>query len=107
VRVPRAYNQVFNIGADVPHSVNSLAQCVSDAMGVKPNVAHLPVRNEVMHAYSSHAKVAEFFEAPPAYSLPEGLARMAAWVREVGARATPFFQDIEVPNHMPPSWLSR
>jgi len=32
---------------------------------------------------------------------------MAAWVREVGARSTPFFQDIEVPNNMPPSWLNR
>ena len=75
IEVPRAYNQVFNIGADVPYTVNELAQRVAEAMGVKPDVAHLPARNEVMHAHSSHTKVAEFFGAAPAYSLPEGLAR--------------------------------
>lgn len=104
VQFPHAYNQVFNIGADIPYTVNYLAQCVAEAMGVEPNVAHLPARNEVVHAYSSHEKVKEYFDTPTHYSLPEGLARMTAWVKEFGARATPVFQNIEVAKNMPPSW---
>lgn len=104
VQVPRAYNEVFNIGADVPYSVNTLARCVAEAMGAPLNLVHLPARNEVVHAYSSHAKVAEFFDARPGFTLEAGLARMAAWVREHGARSTPVFQNIEVPKNMPPSW---
>ena len=37
----KALNQVFNVGADVPYTVNRLAEVVCQAMGVAPNVAHL------------------------------------------------------------------
>lgn len=104
VQFPHAYNQVFNIGADVPYTVNYLAECVAEAMGVEPNVQHLPARNEVVHAYSSHEKVKEYFDTPTHYTLPEGLTRMTNWVKEFGARATPVFQNIEVAKNMPPSW---
>ena len=107
VKVPSAYNQVFNIGADVPYTVNYLAHCVADTMGVSPNIAHVPARNEVTHAYSSHEKVKKVFGAEPRYSLDEGLTRMVAWVRQVGARSTPFFQNIEVPQNLPPTWLRK
>ncbi len=103
-QVPAAYNEVFNIGADVPYTVNYLAGCVAEAMGVKPNVAHLLARNEVVHAYSSHEKVKRVFSVEPQYTLPTGLACMAAWVKEHGARSTPIFQNIEVPKKLPPSW---
>lgn len=105
VLYPHAYNEVFNVGADVPYTVNYLAECVAEAMGAKPNVVHLPPRNEVVHAYSDHKKAAEYFDIKPEYTLPQGLSRMAAWVHQVGARATPFFQNIEVPKKLPPSWL--
>ncbi|MGE4198563.1 MAG: NAD-dependent epimerase/dehydratase family protein, partial [Phycisphaerales bacterium] len=42
-----ARNQVFNIGADVPFTVNTLAEVVSRAMGVACKKVHLPPRNEV------------------------------------------------------------
>jgi len=105
VQVPEAYNEVFNIGADVPYTVNTLAQCVADAMGVPPAIVHLPARNEVVHAYSQHEKVKRVFKAESRYALRDGLTRMAAWVRQVGARSTPVFQNIEVPKKLPPSWL--
>ena len=107
VEISAAYNQVFNIGADVPYTVNYLAHCVAETMGVIPNIAHVPARNEVAHAYSSHEKVKKVFGAEPRYSLDEGLARMVAWVRQVGARSTPFFQNIEVPQNLPPTWLRK
>ena len=48
VDVPAAYNQVFNVGADVPHTVLELAEVVAESMGLlRGNVAHLDARNEV------------------------------------------------------------
>lgn len=103
---PAAYNKVFNIGADIPYSVNHLAQCVADAMGTPPRIVHVPARNEVIHAYSSHDRVKQTFNAEPRYTLEEGLARMAAWVRQFGARKTPVFQNIEIAQNLPKVWLS-
>ncbi len=103
--VPAAYNQVFNIGADQPYSVNELAEAVGRAMGVVPQVAHLPARNEVQHAYSSHEKVRRAFGERPLHDLDEGLARMAAWVRRHGARASQEFDGIEVTKNFPAAWL--
>jgi UDP-glucose 4-epimerase len=105
LQMPAAYTQVFNIGADAPYTVNELARCVAEAMGVRPVVTHFPARNEVEHAYSSHEKVKRVFQAEPRYSLADGLTRMAAWVREHGARGTPVFQNIEIPKNLPQVWL--
>ena len=42
VDLPAARNQIFNIGADQPYTVNELAHSVAAAMGVEPTVMHLP-----------------------------------------------------------------
>ena len=103
-RMPGAYNQVFNIGADHPHSVNELAAEVARAFGVEPRVTHLPSRNEVLHAFSSHEKVASVFGASPSVPLREGISRMAEWARRRGAMAPVVFRDIELRMNLPPSW---
>jgi UDP-glucose 4-epimerase len=104
VDVPAAYNQVFNIGADQPYTVNELARAVARAMGVKPNILHLPARNEVLNAFSTHAKVESVFGKRRLYSLDEGLCRMGAWVREHGARSSRDFEGIEVMKNFPKAW---
>jgi UDP-glucose 4-epimerase len=104
IDVPAAYNQTFNIGADEPYAVKDLALAVARAMGVAPNIAHLPARNEVLDAYSSHEKVSRVFGQHRKYSLDEGLARMAAWVKQHGARASSEFGDIEVMKNFPAAW---
>ncbi len=103
-RVPAAYDQVFNIGADTPYSVNDLAAEVARAFGVEPKVTHLPPRNEVLHAFSSHEKVARTFGASPAVPLREGISRMAEWAKRRGAMAPVVFRNIEVRKNLPPSW---
>ena len=103
-RVPAAGNQVFNIGADVPYSVNDLAAEVARAFGVEPRVTHLPARNEVLHAFSSHEKVARVFGQSPAVPLREGISRMAEWAKQRGAMAPVVFRNIEVRKNLPPSW---
>ncbi|MHB1193107.1 MAG: NAD-dependent epimerase/dehydratase family protein [Longimicrobiales bacterium] len=105
---PGARNRIFNVGADTPYSVNELAKAVCRAMGV-PNhpIRHMERRNEVTVAYADHASAAEVFGTPRTTLLPDGLARMAEWVRTVGARSTPEFAEIEVTRKLPPAWVQQ
>ena len=102
--VPGAWNQVFNIGADRPYSLNELAREVAHAMGVEPAVQRLPARLEAAHAHSSHRRVREVFGATPETSLQDGLRQMASWVRRHGPRATPRFDAIEIAKNLPAVW---
>lgn len=102
---PQSYNQVFNVGADKPYTVNELAGVVARAMGAKPEVKHLEARNEVVHAYSAHEKVRKYFgDIIKNVSLEEGVAKMAAWARAAGARQGKPFEGIEIRKNLPPSW---
>jgi UDP-glucose 4-epimerase len=105
VFIPQAYNQIFNIGADAPYSVNDLAEATARAMGSEPNIVHKPARNEVQHAYSSHDKVKRVFGQRDLHSLDEGLDRMAQWVKQHGARKSSKFENIEVEKNFPRAWL--
>ncbi len=105
IDVPQAYNQIFNIGADLPYTVNVLAEAVAGAMDVAPQVVHLPARNEVLNAYSSHEKVRSIFNQQGLHGLDEGLCQMANWVRQHGARTSQKFRGIEVTKNFPKAWL--
>jgi UDP-glucose 4-epimerase len=87
VNFPEARNQIFNVGADVPHTVNELDP-----------------RNEVKIAFSDHSKAERAFGKRTKTPLSEGVRAMAAWVREHGARESNIFEGIEVLRNMPPSW---
>lgn len=104
VHVPAAYNEVFNIGADRPYTVNYLAEVVAQAFDVTPTVRYLPARNEVVNAYSDHSKAQRVFGQDAAIPLEEGVAKMARWARQVGARQSSTFKEIELFRNMPPSW---
>ena len=99
-----ARNQVFNIGAETPYTVNELAKHVARAMGVSPNVKHLEARNELKHAFSSHKRVEDVFGYKPEFTLEAGLANMANWARRAGSRESRFFGEIEIAKNMPASW---
>ncbi len=105
IETPLATNQVFNIGADQPYSINELATAVAQAMGAEPNIGHVPARNEVIHAYSSHEKVRRVFGERRLHTLAEGLERMAKWVKQHGARTSEEFENIEVMKNFPGAWL--
>lgn len=99
-----AWNQIFNIGSDRYCSLNELAHLVADAMGVAPNIVHVPARNEVMHAYASHEKARRIFGDVSETTLEEGLRIMAAWVQHHGARTSQQFENIEVMKNFPKAW---
>ena len=103
--VPAAQNEVFNVGADRPYSVNELADKVAAAMGrTGHSKCHLQARNEVLTAYSDHSKARAVFGDHPQTSLDQGLKKMAAWAETVHLRAPEPFTRIEIDKNMPPNW---
>jgi len=103
---PEAWNQVFNIGADRPYSLNELVERIAQAMGVKPDVVHLAARHEVRHAYATHHKIRRVFGERPLTSLEDGLRSMAAWVKAHGARTSAPFPNIEIRTKLPEAWVT-
>ena len=106
INLTTAYNQIFNIGADTPYSVNELAYSVASSMGVEPEIVHLPARNEVLNAYSSNEKLEQVFGLHKKTSLEEGLNRMAIWVKQHGSRGSQKFKEIEVTKNFPIAWMA-
>jgi len=106
VDCPAARNQVFNVGADIPYTVNELAQAVADALGLPYNVIHLEPRNEVKIAFSDHSKAEKAFGKHDEKELRAGIRAMAEWVRRHGTRESNIFSGIEVTKNMPPSWAA-
>lgn len=102
------YNQTFNIGADIPCTVLELAHEVASAFGEEFKIDHLPARDEVVHAYASHAKLSTAFQDLPApLKLRDGILKMAEWVKKVGACCPIEFKNIEVSDRLPRSWQKK
>jgi UDP-glucose 4-epimerase len=106
VEHPAAHNQVFNVGADTPYSVNDLSKVVAEAMKKPLVVKHLDPRNEVLIAFSDHSKAEKVFGKRNKMSLAAGVGAMAGWVGQHGARESSIFEGIEVTKNMPPSWAA-
>lgn len=104
VDIPASYNQVFNIGADKPYTVNELVDVVSSALDAKPEVSYLQARKEVLHAYSDHSKAHRVFNTSSSITLEEGIRKMADWAKQVGARQSQEFDNIEIQENLPEGW---
>ena len=103
--VPAAADQVFNIGADVPCTVNELARTVAASMGVPEHpIRYLPARLEVHAAYSDHGKAAQAFGQRAQTPLDVGVRRMAEWAKTGGIRSSRPFGGVEVTRNLPASW---
>src|ERR1700733_1467959 len=100
-----AMNQIFNVGADVPHSVKHLAAVVAEAMGKSCRIEHLDARNEVKIAFSDHSKAEAVFGRKKKVSLDQGVQMMADWVEKNGSRESSTFEAIEIERNLPPSWV--
>lgn len=104
IEVNTAYNEVFNVGAEIPYSINELIEKVKIVMGQEVKINYLEPRNEVMHAYSSHKKADSVFRLNEKTDLITGLKRMAEWVNKYGSKATKEFAEIEIEENLPPVW---
>jgi len=104
INTPLAYNEVFNIGADKPYTVNELAEVVAQHFNAKPKINYLNARKEVLHAYSDHSKAHKIFGKSGTLTLNEGIKRMSEWAQRVGARKGQEFEDIEIRKNLPQGW---
>lgn len=101
-----ARNEVFNVGADVPFTVNHLAKIVAAAMGTECRVRYLDPRNEVKCAFSDHSKSERVFGKRSTTSLEDGMRLMAEWVKAHGSRTSGVFEQVEIMKGLPPSWAA-
>ena len=101
-----ARQQIFNVGADVPYTVNELAQMVAEAMGKECRIKYLDPRNEVKLAFSDHSKAERVFGTRQKVALSDGLRSMTDWVKRHGARESSIFGEIEIEKKLPPSWAA-
>jgi UDP-glucose 4-epimerase len=99
-----ARNQIFNVGADMPYTVNDLSTIVAEGLHVPCKVVHLDPRNEVKIAFSDHSKAERAFGKRQKKDLRDGVRAMAEWVRNHGTRESSVFEAIEIAKNMPPSW---
>lgn len=101
-----AYNEVFNIGGDIPYTINQLAELIAEAMNVVCKVNHLPPRCEVKNAYSSHDKLKEVFGRD--YKSPKALGvilpELVKWVNSVGFKQVKEFKNIEIEKNLYEAW---
>jgi UDP-glucose 4-epimerase len=104
VHNPAAYNQTFNIGADIPYTVQVLAERVQQAMRRSTGIEYLPARHEVAHAFCDHSKARRILAFEPAVTLTAGLERMAQWALRVGPRSSRDFPGIELEKGLPRAW---
>ena len=104
VNTPEAYQQVINIGADTPYSVKYLAEVVATVFGVSAPINFLSARREVVHAYSDHKKARNLFGYQDCVKLEDGVAKMGAWAKTVGARKSQEFSNIEIRENLPAGW---
>jgi UDP-glucose 4-epimerase len=106
VNIPAARNEIFNVGADVPYTVNDLARFVAEAMGKECRIKYLDPRKEVKVAFSDHSKAERVFGTGEKVALPDGVRSMAEWVTQHGARESNVFENIEIGKNLPPSWAA-
>jgi UDP-glucose 4-epimerase len=101
----KAYNQIFNIGADTPYSINELIGVISEIFEITPDIIFSAKRNEVLHAHSEHKKITDYFGYKEPVSLKEGILRMRKWVDIRGIQKTSKFTNIEIDTSLPSFWI--
>lgn len=104
IQVKKAYNDVFNIGADEVYTVNQLAREVMKIMGKTAKIKHLNARKEVRDAYSAHEKVRRVFGHKNKFTLQHGLKIMSEWAKKAGSRKSKGFSNIEIRKNLPEGW---
>jgi UDP-glucose 4-epimerase len=100
-----AYNEIFNIGSDIPFSVLELGKKIATEFGRKAEFKYYPSRVEVKHAYSDHTKAAKILGYNPRIGIDEGIRRMVTWVQQTGCRESRAYEGIEIRKNLPEAWV--
>lgn len=103
--VPDASCEVFNVGAERSHSVLDLAHEVARALDAPPDIAFLPARHEVLHAFASHDRLKRVFAPDEPVALADGIRRMVTWAKQRGPTRPVEFDGIEIGKNLPSAWV--
>jgi len=105
IKNPDAYGEIFNVGADKPYAVLEVAEEVARAFQIEPKIKYLEPRKEVVHAFSSHKKVRDFFGCESTVDLNRGISKMVNWAKQLGQpHQGEKFGNIELQKNLPPAW---
>jgi UDP-glucose 4-epimerase len=104
IHIPESYNQIFNIGGEVPYSINQLAELVGNSLELEYTTIHTQPRYEVQDAYCSHEKVERFFGKLSQTPIENGLKEMAEWAKKRGFKEGQKWDALEVKKNLPEFW---
>lgn len=102
--IKEAKNEVINLGAGKPYTLNELAEKVVKVMGngIKPK--HVSPREEVKHAYCTIDKSERLLGFKDKTSLDEGLRKMARWAKQKGPMEPIIWEGYEIQDKLPVFW---
>lgn len=85
---PRAEGEVFNVGTGIETTINDLARMVGEAVERTIEVVHVDRRDidNIRRRVVSIEKARRMLRWSPQVTLPDGLRRTAAWMREAARR---------------------
>ena len=78
---PNASKEIINLGGTINHSINEMAQLVSQITN-NNNIEYLEQRHEVKFAYPDWRKSIEILDYKEIYSLEYGLTEMWKWTQK-------------------------
>lgn len=105
----KAKNQIFNIGADKPYSINELAQMLIEISGKKVEIKHIEDRPmEVDFAWCNNDKAKGILGFKDKTSLYDGLKMTYEWAKVRGPQEPKYLPYLELVNEKCPiTWKNR
>lgn len=104
VDVPPMENQIYNIGADLLCTVNSVSRFVENALGVYCERIHLPERLEARTVRVDHTKLDRFFGQNAKTAQASGVHQMCEWAKTQKLEDPKPFTAIEIEKNLPEHW---
>lgn len=102
--IKAAENEIINVGAAEPCTINRIAELVLDAMDSNLKPVYMQPRYEVRHAHCSIDKSVRILGYRTTVKLEDGIRRMAEWAKKVGPRKSKFWETYEVEKNLPVFW---
>lgn len=100
--------QIINIGPTETFTINHVAAVVLNAFDSKLTPVHYPDRpREVKHAFCTAGKAEILLGYKTEVSFEDGIARMAAWAKELGPQPLNYLDDLELVNDRAPTTWSK
>ena len=102
--IPKAQNEIVNLGSSKVYSINQLADEVIKAMNSNIKKIYAPPRHEVKHAFCTIRKSEEILGYKDKTPLSFGLDKMAEWAKRNGPMDPIVWKGYELTEKLPDFW---